>query len=87
MIRPLRNYIVVRPVVREVSKVLEVRNLEKFNRGVIVSIGPKVTDAKVGDFVIYGNGTFLDFPKVTHDGETFQMIQEADIAGVTDGEA
>lgn len=87
MIKPLRNYIVVRPTVRQISDVLVVENKEKFNRGTIVAIGPKVTDARVGDFVIYGNGTYLDFPKIQHEGETFQMIQEADIAGVTDGEA
>ena len=87
MIKPLRNYIVVRPTVRQISDVLVVENKEKFNRGTIVSVGPKVTDAHVGDFVIYGNGTYLDFPKVKHEGVEYQMIQEADIAGVTDGEA
>lgn len=84
MIKPMRNYIVVRPVIRQISDVLVVQNKEKFNRGVIEAIGPKVTDAKVGDFVVYGNGTYLDFPKVQHGGETFQMIQEADIAFIGD---
>lgn len=84
MIKPLRNFIVVKPITRELSKVLHVENREKYNRGVIVAIGPKVTDAKVNDFVVYGNGTYLDFPVVKHGGEQYQMIQEADIALIGD---
>lgn len=84
MIKPLQNFIVVKPITRELSKVLHVQNKEKYNRGMIVSIGPKVTDAKPGDFVVYGNGTYLDFPVVKQGGEEFQMIQEADIAFIGD---
>lgn len=84
MIKPLRNFIVVKPITREISKVLHVENREKYNRGVIVAVGPKVTDARAGDFVVYGNGTYLDFPVVKQGDEQFQMIQEADIAFVGD---
>ena len=84
MIRPLRDRVVVKPEVRQLSSVIAVENKEKFNQGVIVAIGPKVHAVKTGEFIKYGNGTYLDWPLVDIDGEKYQIIQEADIACVVE---
>lgn len=84
MLRPLHDRIVVKPIVRQISDVIHVENREKFNRGTIVAIGPKVKDAQVGNFVVYGNGTYLEWPTHRVDGQDYQLIQEADICMVVE---
>lgn len=95
MLRPLHDYIVVRPIQRKQSDVIEVISHEKHCRGEILAVGPgKVDkkgrrwplDAKVGQFIIFGNGDFDFYPKVTHNGETYRLIQEADIVGLVEPE-
>ena len=85
-IKPLRDRVVVRPNVRRLSDILYVPNNEKFNEGTVVAIGPQVRDARVGDFVKYGNGTYLDWPVHEVDGQDYQIIQEADIAMIVEAE-
>ena len=84
MIKPLRDRIVVKPHVRKISDVIIVNNKEPFNEGEIVAIGPKVTDAAVGDFIKYGNGDYLNWPTHNFDGQDYQIIQEADICLIVD---
>lgn len=84
MIRPLRDRVVVRPHIRSLSDILVVNNREPFNEGVIVSVGPDCYEAKPGDFIKYGNGDYLKWPTQEIDGETYQVIQEADIACVVE---
>ena len=86
MIRPLRDRVVVQPRVRQLSEIISVTNNEKFNEGTIVAVGPTVRDAKVGDWIKYGNGTYLDWPVHTIDGQDYQIIQEADICVVVEEE-
>ena len=83
-IRPLRDRVVVQPRVRKLSDIIAVTNNEKFNEGTIVAIGPNVTDAKVGDWIKYGNGTYLDWPVHTMEGQDYQIIQEADICVIVE---
>ena len=83
-IRPLRDRVVVKPRVRKLSDIIAVTNNEKFNEGEIVAVGPKVHDAKVGDWIKYGNGTYLDWPVHTMDGQDYQIIQEADICVIVE---
>lgn len=78
-IQPLRDRVVVKCQVRKMSDILYVVNNEKMNEGEIVAVGPQVYDAKVGDFIKYGNGTYLDWPIQNFDGQDYQIIQEADI--------
>ena len=85
MIQPLNGRLAVRPHKRELSSIIHVENTEKFNEGTVMAIGPKVTDVKVGDFVKYGNGTYLDWPVFKIDGEELQFIQEADVACIVEG--
>jgi len=83
-IRPLHDRVVVKPFVRKLSDIIHVVNKEKFNEGRIVAVGPQVYDAKVGDKIKYGNGTYLDWPVQNFDGQDYQIIQEADIACVVE---
>lgn len=91
MLRPLQDRIVVKPEVINLSEVLIVKNSEKFNRGEIVAVGDgkvdkygkrQPMDAKPGQKIRYGNGTYLDWPIIEHDGEKYQIIQEADICWI-----
>lgn len=88
MLRPNLDRIAVRPEVINLSKVLIVKNNEKFNKGEIVAVGPGKFDkngvrqplsVKPGQKIRYGNGTYLDWPTFEFNGETLQFIQEADI--------
>ena len=83
-IRPLRDRVVVQPRVRKLSDIIAVTNNEKFNEGTIVAVGPNVTDAMVGDWIKYGNGTYLDWPVHTMEGQDYQIIQESDICVVVE---
>ena len=85
-IRPLRDRVVVQPRVRKLSDIIFTINSEKLNEGTIVAVGPNVTDAKVGDWIKYGNGTYLDWPVHTMEGQDYQIIQEADICVVVEEE-
>lgn len=85
-IRPLHDRVVVKPFVRKLSDIIHVNNTEKFNEGEIVAVGPKVYEARVGDKIKYGNGTYLDWPVQHFDGQDYQIIQEADIACIVEEE-
>lgn len=82
MIKPLRDRVVVRPAVRNISDIIYVNNKEPFNEGTIVAIGPMVDQAAVGDFIKYGNGDYLNWPVQRIDGQDYQIIQEADICAI-----
>lgn len=83
-IRPLKDRVVVKPNVRKLSDIIFTINSEKMNEGTIVAIGPNVREAKVGDFIKYGNGTYLDWPVHEFDGQDYQIIQEADICAIVE---
>jgi len=91
MLNPIQDRVLVKPSIQQLSEILIVKNSEKFNTGTIVAVGPGKfnekgkripMDAKPGDKIRYGNGTYLDWPLVEHEGETYQVIQEADICWI-----
>ena len=91
MIRPLRDRILVKPDVRQLSSALLVKNTEPYNMGTVVAVGSgavdkygrvKKMDAKPGDRIRYGNGDYLDWPIFEHEGEKYQITQEADICWI-----
>lgn len=84
MLKPLKNRVVVRPTVRVLSEILIVNNKEPFNEGTVEAVGPEVTGVKVGDFIKYGNGDYLNWPTHKIDGQDYQIIQEADICAVVE---
>jgi co-chaperonin GroES (HSP10) len=83
-IRPLKDRVVVKPNVRKLSDIIFTINSEKMNEGTIVAVGPNVREAQVGDFIKYGNGTYLDWPVHEFEGQDYQIIQEADICAVVE---
>jgi co-chaperonin GroES (HSP10) len=83
-IRPLRDRIVVKPRARHLSDIIHVVNREPFNEGTIVAVGPLVEQAKVGDFIKYGNGDYLNWPTQRFNGQDYQIIQEADVCAVVE---
>ncbi len=84
MLRPLHDRVVVKCSERVLSSIVYAVNRESMNEGTIVAVGPRVKTAQPGEFIKYGNGTYLDWPIHEMDGEKFQIIQEADIACVVD---
>lgn len=86
MLKPLRDRVVVKPTVRELSTIIHVNNTEPFNEGTVVAVGPLVDQTKVGDFIKYGNGDYLNWPVQKIDGQDYQIIQEADICAVVEND-
>jgi co-chaperonin GroES (HSP10) len=84
MLKPLRDRVVVKPLIRNLSDIIYVNNKEPFNEGTIVAVGPLVTDCQVGDFIKYGNGDYLNWPVHRIDDQDYQIIQEADICAVVE---
>ena len=82
MLQMLRDRILVKPEVRKLSEINDVKNTEKLNQGEIVAVGPKATDVKVGDFVKDGLFTFPEWKGP--DGVVYQILQEADVAAVVE---
>ena len=81
MLTMLRDRILVKPIERKLSDIIEVRNTEKFNLGTVIAKGPKANDVEVGQTVRYGEFTF---PEYREDGQKYQIIQEADVAAVVE---
>jgi co-chaperonin GroES (HSP10) len=84
MLRPLHDRVVVKCSERVLSSIVYAVNRESMNEGTIVAVGPRVKTAQPGEFIKYGNGSYLDWPIHEMDGQKFQIIQEADIACVVD---
>ena len=89
MIRPLRDYIAVRPIpYRETASGLAVVTHERAHEGEIVAVGPgnRAEDGHIDQLVVQPGdrikfGEFI-FPKVRIDGEELLMMREADVAAV-----
>lgn len=91
MLVPTQDRVLVKPSIQQLSSVIFVDNKEKYNTGEIIAVGPgkvdnkgrrKPLDAKPGDKIRYGNGTYLDWPIIEFEGEKYQIIQEADICWI-----
>ena len=96
MFRPTQDYILVRPLPRELSETLTIVTNEKHARGKVLAIGPgKLNkhgrriqlDTQIGDIVHFGNGENFDwFPKIYEGNECLRLIQEADVAYIEEPE-
>ena len=92
MLRPTQDYIVVKPLTRIVSDVIEVMMSEKPNIGVVVAVGPGKDnkhgkpiplDLKRGEVVKFGTSAeYLSFPEYWENGQKYLILQEADICFV-----
>jgi chaperonin GroES len=90
MLRPLRDRIVVRPIMRQASSIIAAIHSELPTEGEVVAVGPgkvvkgrlRPLDTKVGDRIRFGEGSYLKFPEYWHGNEKFLVLQEADVAGI-----
>ena len=80
-VRMLRDRILVKPIERIKSSVLEVISEERPNLGVIVSAGPLCDAVKPGDKIRFGE---FSFPEYQLEGERFLILQQADVAGIVE---
>lgn len=86
MIQPLRKYLLIEPRIRQLSSRLWTDNRENLCNGYVRQIGSKVTEVQIGDFVAYGGEEYLKWPVVYDDGHKYQLITEADVCCVVEGE-
>lgn len=101
MLKPTQDYILVRPLIRKQSGVIEVVSNEKHCRGEVIAIGPgelnkhgkhMPMDVRVGEIVAFGDGNFDFYPKlygpITPMGtqEMYRVIQEKDICFIIEDE-
>lgn len=95
MLRPTQDYLVVLPVERKQSDVLTVISNEKHTQGTVIAVGPgkrnkkghiRPLTVKPGDFVTYGDllRGYDFYPKFEENGVIYRVLQEADIAFITD---
>lgn len=96
--KPTQDYILVQPVKRKQSDILEVISGEKYTQGTVIAVGPGKVDkkgrlrsltVKPGDFITYGdiNRGYDFYPKYEKDGVTYRILQEADICFIAEPEA
>lgn len=96
MIRPLRDYILVKPLERIKSNIIHVIMDEKPNLGTVVAVGKGKTvkgrvqplDVKVGQTIRYGDTStqHLSFTSIEHNRETYLLMQEADVCFIQEEE-
>lgn len=97
MLTPTQDYILVRPVERKQSDVLQVISNEKYTQGEVVAIGPGKVDekgrrqpltVKPGDFITYGDldKGFDFYPPYREGGTEYRILQEADVCFVHDNQ-
>ena len=91
MLKPKQDYILIKPIPREDSKILVVVTDRRMNRGQVIATGPGKPvnrdrssafipmTVKPGDVVSYGE-TPVVFPEYEENGNKYLIIQEADVA-------
>lgn len=95
MLRPLRDQIVVKPLERNASEIIEVLHSEKPNLGIVVAVGPGIRnkrgyvvplDVRVNDTIRYGdtNLNHLNYPEYWEAGKRYLILQEADVCFVAE---
>lgn len=92
MIRPLRDRIVVKPLERQKSAILDVIMSENPNIGEVVAVGNGEYDkkgrllpnpCKVGDKIRFGTtGEYLTFQEYEEDGQKFLIMSWKDVCWV-----
>ena len=81
MLTMLRDRVLVKPIIRSLSAIIEVKNTEKFNLGTVIAVGPGgydkngnrlPMDVRPGDTVRYGE---FVFPEYREGGSTYTILQ------------
>lgn len=92
MLRPLRDRLLVKPIERQASSILKAIHSELPTQGEVIAVGPgkrtkkgvQPLEVKPGDFIRFGEGSYLTFPEYWEGNQKFLLIQEADIAGIVE---
>lgn len=95
MLRPLRDQIVVKPLERKASDIIQVLHSEKPNLGIVMAVGPGLRnkkgqlqplDVKVNDTIRYGDTTLnhLNYPQFWEGNQMYLVLQEADVCWVAE---
>lgn len=94
MLRPLRDQIVVKPLERKASEIIEVLHNEKPNLGIVMAVGPglrnkkgqiRPLDVQVNDTVRYGTAQeYLNYPEYWEGRQRYLVLQEADVCFVAE---
>lgn len=98
LFKPTQDYVLVLPVERHKSDVLQVISNEKYTQGTVVAVGPgkrskkgviQPLTVKPGDFITYGdlNRGYDFYPKHTENGITYRILQEADVCFIAEPDA
>lgn len=92
MFRPTQDYILVKPIERIKSSIIEVVMTEKPNTGEVIAVGQgkenkhgnqMPMDIKVGDKIRFGTDqNYLSFPEYHENGQKYLILQEADVCWV-----
>ncbi len=91
----MRDQIVVKPLERKASDIIEVLHSEKPNLGIVVAVGPgkrnkrgnvDPLDVKVNDTIRYGDTTMnhLNYPQYWEGHQMYLVLQEADVCFVAE---
>jgi len=87
MLRPLKTKMIVELVEKETVTeggiILTRADASEVNRGLVLAVGPEVTDVQVGDFIL---PNWNKAQKSGIDGETFYIIDESDVVLIFDYE-
>jgi co-chaperonin GroES (HSP10) len=98
MFKPTSDYILVKPVERRQSTTLEVISDEKYNRGMVVAVGPgeriknrrgeetghiRPMVLKPGDFITYVDLDHI-YPKYFEGKDEYRVLQDKDVTFVSD---
>ena len=83
MFKPLRDKILVRPIERKASEVLDVVTSDKYSMGEVVRVGPKALGVQPGERIRFGTSeNYLTYPEYVEDGKRYLILSEADICWV-----
>lgn len=90
--RPTQDYILVKPIERVKSSIIEVVMTEKPNTGEVIAVGQGrenkhgkfiPLDVKKGDRIRFGTDqNYLTFPEYHEAGERYVILQEADVCWI-----
>ena len=82
-LRPLRDCIVVKPVPRVKSTILEVIMSEKDNMGTVIAVGPQAQDKiQPGSFIRYGtmgDNEYLSYQEYLEGDERYLIMSWKDV--------
>ena len=97
-LKPMGDKVVVKPITRVKSQVIEVLMSEQDNMGTVVAVGPgkKLSNGKkepmpveVGQFVRFGhmgNDEYLKYQEYFEDGERYLVMSWQDVCFISGGD-